>query len=51
MPRKCQNLVGAVLPILYGFPSHKSFEAASRGEIILGGCRISDDFDKLEDWV
>ena len=50
-PRKCQNCGGAVLPILYGYPSHESFEAHSRGEIILGGCCIHDDLDKLEDWV
>lgn len=50
-PRKCENCGGAVLPILYGYPTHESFEAASRGEIILGGCCMPDDFEELADWV
>lgn len=49
--RKCQCRGGQALLILYGYPSHESFEAAARGEIILGGCCIPDDFDKLKDWV
>jgi len=27
-----------MLPVVFGFPSHEMFEAAERGEIILGGC-------------
>ena len=50
-PRKCQRCGGAVLPIVYGYPARETFKAAARGEIILGGCCIPDDFDKLEDWV
>ena len=31
-------------PIVYGRPSGKAlFEAAERGEVVLGGCVISDD--------
>lgn len=40
-----------MLPILYDYPSHQSFRSAERGEIILGGCCIPDDLDKLEDWA
>ena len=50
-PRKCQRCGGAVLPIVYGYPARETFKAAARREIILGGCCIPDDFDKLEDWV
>jgi hypothetical protein len=29
--------------ILYGMPTHEAFEALERGELILGGCFVSDD--------
>lgn len=32
----------SVVPILYGFPTEESFEAAERGELSLGGCEVSD---------
>ena len=42
-PRKCPNCGSVkVVRILYGMPSHETFEAAERGEIALGGCCISD---------
>jgi hypothetical protein len=28
------------IPIVYGFPSGKTFEAADRGELAIGGCVI-----------
>lgn len=37
---KCKSEKTA--PILYGYPSHDAFEAAERGEIILGGCELID---------
>ncbi len=30
------------VPILYGYPSYEAFEAAERGEILLGGCELID---------
>ena len=30
------------VPILYGYPSYEAFEAAERGEILLGGCEMID---------
>ena len=30
-------------PIVYGMPGESLFEASSRGEIVLGGCCVSDD--------
>jgi hypothetical protein len=30
-----------VIPIVYGFPSHEGFKRADRGEVYLGGCRIT----------
>ncbi|WPX08760.1 hypothetical protein [Anaerocellum danielii] len=32
-----------VLEILYGYPDYKAFEEAEKGNIILGGCCISDN--------
>ena len=29
--------------ILYGLPSREGFEAADRGEVVLGGCCVSDE--------
>ena len=29
--------------ILYGMPNYEAFEAVERGEIVLGGCCISDN--------
>lgn len=28
-------------PIVWGLPSHVGFEAAERGEVVLGGCLVS----------
>lgn len=33
---------GRLRPILYGFPTPAAFEAADRGDLVLGGCVISD---------
>lgn len=41
-PRKCPHCGGKVVSILYGFPSGEAFEKAERGEIVLGGCCITD---------
>ncbi len=32
-----------VVPILYGYPSAEAFEAAARGELIIGGANIDAD--------
>ena len=32
-----------VVPIVYGYPLPETFEAADRGEVVLGGCIVSDD--------
>lgn len=37
---KCKS--DRTAPILYGYPSHEAFEAAERGEILLGGCELID---------
>ncbi len=29
-----------VVPIAYGYPSSETFEAAQRGELMLGGCMV-----------
>lgn len=42
-PVKCHHCGHKVLRIQYGYPSHAMMEAAERGEILLGGCIISED--------
>ncbi len=32
-----------VVRILYGMPTYEAFEAAERGEFVLGGCMVSYD--------
>ena len=32
-----------VIPIVYGLPNERGFDAARRGEIRLGGCLVSED--------
>jgi len=36
----CQT--DTVVPVVYGFPTDDTFEAADRGEVALGGCVIID---------
>lgn len=44
-PTRCPSCGGnSVVPIVYGYPSHETMEAAARGEFVLGGC-IVDLFD------
>jgi hypothetical protein len=33
----------SVVSILYGMPDHKLFEAAERGEVVIGGCMVGPD--------
>ena len=49
-PRKCVHCGGAVLPILYGFPTHAAFEMAEAGKLILGGCCVPADGNEVADW-
>lgn len=42
MPAKCPHCGRKVLPILYGSPGPEMMEAEERGEIILGGCLLTD---------
>jgi hypothetical protein len=34
---------GDLRPILYGLPTPQAFDAAARGQLVLGGCVVSDD--------
>lgn len=36
----CQT--DTVVPVVYGLPDDSDFEAASRGEVVLGGCIIEE---------
>lgn len=40
---KCPLCGTPGVPILYGFPTHEAFEAAERGELIIGGCTVELD--------
>ena len=39
----CPDCNGKLLPVRYGFPGPEMMEQARRGEIVLGGCIVSDD--------
>ena len=38
---KCK-MSNAVVPIMYGYPSHETWEKCDRGEVKLGGCMATD---------
>jgi hypothetical protein len=43
-PRFCPHCgADSVAPIAYGYPGTELFEAAERGEIILGGCIVRSE--------
>ena len=35
---RCPRCGGEAIRIVYGFPTFETFEAAERGEVMLGGC-------------
>lgn len=37
-PPDCPTCSQTMIPVCYGFPSGEMFQAAERGEIVLGGC-------------
>ncbi|MBW0273353.1 hypothetical protein ATM97_25055 [Nocardia sp. MH4] len=39
---RCPECDGPMLRILYGYPTFESFQAAERGEYILGGCCVTN---------
>ncbi|GAA3959253.1 hypothetical protein GCM10023085_47050 [Actinomadura viridis] len=39
----CPRCGGAAAPVLYGLPGPEMFEAAERGEIVLGGCEVGPE--------
>ncbi len=44
-PISCRScgVTGKPLPIVYGYPTPETFEAAQRGEVVLGGCVLTGD--------
>lgn len=38
----CSRCGGTTVPIAYGYPGHEMMEASERGEIVLGGCMVSE---------
>lgn len=53
-PLRCPICNGKVVPIVYGEPSCELFEAAERGEVVLGGCCIEVDengCNMMPSWV
>ena len=45
---RCPVCGGPTVPVVYGYPDHELFEAAERGEVVLGGCVIFDDQPERE---
>ncbi len=41
-PASCQACGTALVPVVYGYPGGSLFESAERGEVVLGGCEVSD---------
>lgn len=41
--KTCPKCGGRIVKIVYGEPTEELFEAADRGEVILGGCCITLD--------
>ena len=41
--KKCPKCGENLIEIIYGMPGSELFEAEERGEVILGGCEVSDD--------
>lgn len=44
----CPRCGSASLEIAYGLPSPDLFEASDRGEVVLGGCMVTDDDDEFQ---
>lgn len=44
--KKCPKCGEKLLEIIYGMPGPELFEASERGEVILGGCCISENDPK-----
>lgn len=42
-PEVCPQCGGRVVDILYGEPTPEAMEAIERGELMLGGCIVSED--------
>lgn len=38
----CERCGAMLTPIVYGYPTFDTFEAAERGEVVLGGCVVWD---------
>ena len=36
----------SIVPIVFGYPSEELFEMAERGEVVLGGCELPEDYPK-----
>ncbi len=39
----CPRCGSPAVPIVYGLPAGELFEAADRGEVVLGGCMVWDE--------
>src|ERR1700675_1315666 len=37
------GVVATMVPIVFGFPSPETFEAADRGEVAIGGCLVTGE--------
>ena len=44
--KKCPKCSAGLVEIVYGMPSYELFEAAERGEVVIGGCEVIGDGPK-----
>ena len=44
----CPQCEGDLVPIVYGLPGPELFAAADRGEVLLGGCIVSDSDPRVQ---
>ena len=49
-PNKCEKCGGAVLRVVYGFPTREAFREVEAGNLLLGGCCIPAGIDSIADW-
>ena len=44
----CRRCGSPLTPVAYGYPTLETFEAAERGEVLLGGCVVFDGLLELD---
>lgn len=45
---RCPVCATTMVPVVYGYPTGETFEAADRGAVVLGGCVVWDGRPELQ---